>query len=303
MNSTFHPLVELYLEELNPVNKYKFDRGCGGHYFGLASLLEQIEPELLLFYTTIPPENRQLFKEAYIKHIRVITNNHIGGPDDWAEAYLRKNNLTLEELFADKLRTSNLPHDQIPGIFIYTYQDLREKGVDHVMLDLHVAFFFLITNYYTEKFIEFFENLPVYGPPATKSTPALSKTQAHTALPSSYQLKSYSSKLNCITNLLDSMNDLGLITDDTDIKDFRKIFNNTLPSIPITWSGTITELYYFVKCLHDLELITDLKKDKWKITSQLFVDSKGDHFVWTKFRGLKTPASHKNIETAVLHLK
>ncbi|MFA6923837.1 MAG: hypothetical protein WC223_06225 [Bacteroidales bacterium] len=86
---------------------------------------------------------------------------------------------------------------------------------------------------------------------------------------------------------------------DTDIKDFRKIFNNTQPEILIHWTGNISELAYFIKVLHnDLKLIKDIQSHIWKVTANCFVDKNKQTFDWEKFRGQKKPAKAILLEKA-----
>jgi bifunctional DNA-binding transcriptional regulator/antitoxin component of YhaV-PrlF toxin-antitoxin module len=123
-------------------------------------------------------------------------------------------------------------------------------------------------------------------------------------IPSAYQIEKYSAHLSKISDMFNSLIKNNFISKDTNLKEFRKIFNNTSPDSPIIWTGNISELYYFVKLLHyDFKLIDDLKINIWKVTANLFVDVNENPFDWMKFRKLKNPSKAKIIETCVSNLK
>ena len=126
----------------------------------------------------------------------------------------------------------------------------------------------------------------------------------NTYIPAAYKYKKYNVLLSAITDLLQFLIAKGFVSQDTDISDFRKIFNDTKPDKPIQWLAGIESLSYFIKLLHlDLKLIEPLGKNIWKVTAELFVDKNYHHFEWKKFRNQKTPARAELIQRAVVHLK
>jgi hypothetical protein len=126
----------------------------------------------------------------------------------------------------------------------------------------------------------------------------------NTYIPAAYKYKKYNVLLSAITDLLQFLIARGFVTQETDISDFRKIFNDTKPDKPIQWLAGIESLSYFIKLLHhDFKLIEPLGKNIWKVTAELFVDKNYHHFEWKKFRNQKTPARAELIQRAIVHLK
>jgi len=110
----------------------------------------------------------------------------------------------------------------------------------------------------------------------------------------------YTTKYSTLTDLLDSLKKNNFIASDTILADFRKIFNNTVPSSPIKWTGNVSELFYFVKHLHSIPgLMKDLKANIWKVTAKIFVDENGNTYDWKKFRTQKNPSRAKLLETCI----
>jgi hypothetical protein len=126
----------------------------------------------------------------------------------------------------------------------------------------------------------------------------------NTYIPAAYKYKKYNVLLSAITDLLQFLIAKGFVSQETDISDFRKIFNDTKPDKPIQWLMGIESLAYFIKLLHhDLKLIEPLGNNIWKVTAELFVDKNYHHFEWKKFRNQKTPARAELIYRAIAHLK
>jgi hypothetical protein len=130
------------------------------------------------------------------------------------------------------------------------------------------------------------------------------KKSYNTYIPAAYKYKKYNVLLSAITDLLQFLIAKGFVSQETDISDFRRIFNDIKPDKPIQWLMGIESLAYFIKLLHhDLQLIEPLGNNIWKVTAELFVDKNYHHFEWKKFRNQKTPARAELIQRAVVHLK
>lgn len=106
-----------------------------------------------------------------------------------------------------------------------------------------------------------------------------------------------SSRLKDLMNAL-IVNDL--IDNETELKNFRKIFSGNEIDKQIIWIGNISELSYFIKTIHnELKKIEDTKQQIWKITSKCFTQSDGKPYDKSKFRGQKTPAKKSIIDKIV----
>lgn len=119
----------------------------------------------------------------------------------------------------------------------------------------------------------------------------------------SYKYIKYTNNYSAITDLCNSLKGK-FIKSDTDLINFRKIFNDSTPDTPIVWIGGISALHYFIKKLHELELVDNVTNSKkWSIGSTLFIDSKGDKFESHKLRVSKIPANTDLLDKAINHLK
>lgn len=309
MSNNFHPSVEGFLDAANYTTKYKSDWSCASFYYHLENKFEKLEAEMLNFYLTYPPADRQIFIEAYVKHIDYYTRNYyIAGDGDMAESYLKEHILSIEDFFDKQVRRSFLPCDSFPGCLKYSYSELIEYSLsEHLhreILDMHFTFFFHISDYYIEKLINFIKTLPVSGSNSASKVVPIPEVKKEKVIPVAFTYNRFKNNLPALNDVLVSLKKNKFISSDTSITEFRKIFNNTKPDNTIQWIGNISELKYFVKLLHnDFKLIINLKKDIWKVTSQLFIDKNKKPFDWTKFRAQKPPTRANLLELAVRHLE
>ncbi len=304
MKASFEPSVENFLRKANPSDKYKSDWSCRGFYNFLKNLQIELEPEFQIFYAKVNPSDRDLIIKSYLSHIKDKSSQYIAGTPDNAEYYLKKHKLTLEDVFENQIKVQGISHDTFPGYFNYTFPQLKQKGVDYKVIDLHSDFIFLISGHYINKLENFISNLPVPDNSQVQKLDPASVSKPKKIIPVAYTYIKYKSNLSAITDLMTSLIKIKLLPEGTDKKEFRKIFNNTAPLKPIIWSGNFSELAYFIKLLHnDFNLISNLNANIWKITANLFVDINGNPFDKNKFRGQKHPAKADLIEKAVDHLK
>lgn len=121
----------------------------------------------------------------------------------------------------------------------------------------------------------------------------------------SFTYKQYNTSPDKLGDLWDSLKLNNFISADTPLATFKKVFSGSEINRPITWSGNISELFYFVKCIHnDLKLVEDLKQKQWQVTCICFVDENGEPFERSKFRSLKRPSlTGDKIDSAVNLLK
>lgn len=128
-----------------------------------------------------------------------------------------------------------------------------------------------------------------------------------TTTKSKHQSFTYINNITGQTQLTDLMNALkrkNLIDNSTDLKDFRKAFSGEAIDKPITWTGNISELSYFIKQLHnELKLVENLKQQQWAVTTNCFIQEDGKPFERSKFRGQKVPSTSKNIDSTLNTLK
>lgn len=121
----------------------------------------------------------------------------------------------------------------------------------------------------------------------------------------SFTYKQYNTSPDNLSDLWDSLKFNNFISANTPLATFKKVFSGTEINSPVIWTGNISELFYFVKRIHnDLKLVEDLKQKQWKVTCICFVDKDGEPFDSSKFRSLKRPnLTGDKIEKAVNLLK
>ncbi|MFZ4706812.1 MAG: hypothetical protein ACOYMF_12475 [Bacteroidales bacterium] len=120
----------------------------------------------------------------------------------------------------------------------------------------------------------------------------------------SYKYKRYTGNFSAISDMLNSLKDSKFVHQNVKIQDFRKLFNNSVVTVPIIWTGYKTDLSYFVRLLNlEYQFIDNLDKDIWKVTAQLFVDVDHKPFIAAKLHGQKKPARANLLRNAVECLK
>lgn len=121
----------------------------------------------------------------------------------------------------------------------------------------------------------------------------------------SFTYKQYHTSPDKLKDLCDSLKKNGFIDQNTTVPNFKKVFSGQEITNPVHWTGTLSDLYYFIKLIHnDFELVENLKQEHWKVTSKCFVQRDGTPFDSTKFRGQKRPASNGDLlDQAMEHIK
>lgn len=121
----------------------------------------------------------------------------------------------------------------------------------------------------------------------------------------SFFYKQFNTNPDKLQDLWDSLKLNNFINTDTSLSTFKKIFSGKEITTPVIWTGNNSELFYFVKSIHnDLELVENLKQKQWQIACLCFVDENGKSFNRTNLRTLKRPSLTGNkIDNAVNLLK
>lgn len=121
----------------------------------------------------------------------------------------------------------------------------------------------------------------------------------------SFTYKQINTNPEKVSDLCSSLKFNNLISQDTTVPNFKRVFTNSEIKTPVVWTGTISELFYFIKLIHnDLQLVENLKQKQWEVTCQCFVDAEGNPFDRSKFRSQKKPKlTAAKIEKSVSNLK
>lgn len=122
----------------------------------------------------------------------------------------------------------------------------------------------------------------------------------------SFLYKNLDTNPEAVTDLYNSLRDVvRLIDSQTRLTDFKKMFSGKAVVNPIIWTGTPTELYYFIKYIHNIQKsVEDAKKQQWKITCHCFIGENNVCFDKSKLKSLKdpNPQSIAKIEKAANNL-
>lgn len=135
--------------------------------------------------------------------------------------------------------------------------------------------------------------------------PVSSKPKVQVTKPKfqSFQYKEHSKNPEAINELCKDLKDIGLIDSQTSMREFKRVFLNGQPENPIKWTGTISELHFFIKCLHNQEQkVVDLKQKHWEVAKNCFVDSLGNQFEREKLKNQKDPVSAESIRRLIRNL-
>ena len=153
-----------------------------------------------------------------------------------------------------------------------------------------------------EKFLTEIQTIEIEATekPVRKQTPPPTVNSFH-----SFTYKQINTAQEKITDLCSSLKFNNLISQDTTVPNFKRVFTNSEIKTPVVWTGSISELFYFIKLIHnDLQLVENLKQKQWEVTCQCFVDTEGNPFDRSKFRSQKKPKlTAAKIEKSVSNLK
>jgi hypothetical protein len=121
--------------------------------------------------------------------------------------------------------------------------------------------------------------------------------------PQTFIYKGQNKTPEAITDLYNDLKVQKLIDSQTSVHEFKKVFFNGQPENPIRWTGTISELHFFIKCIHNQEQkVVDLKQKHWEVAQHCFVDSNGNRFDRDKLKNQKDPVSADFIRELVRNL-
>ena len=153
-----------------------------------------------------------------------------------------------------------------------------------------------------EKFLTEIQTIEIEATekPVKKQVPPPTVNSFH-----SFTYKQINTNPEKVSDLCSSLKFNNLISQDTTVPNFKRVFTNSQIKTPVVWTGTISELFYFIKLIHnDLQLVENLKQKQWEVTCQCFVDAEGNPFDRSKFRSQKKPKlTAAKIEKSVSNLK
>jgi hypothetical protein len=120
---------------------------------------------------------------------------------------------------------------------------------------------------------------------------------------SSFTYKKINTGLSNLTDLMKSLKRENLISKETNLADFRKVFSGGIVKEKIVWLGSITDLSYFIKQLNYLKYVEPLYQKHWIVVVNCFTKKNQEPFDRFGFNGLKIPAKSKIIDSVLNTLK
>ena len=264
---------------------------------GLFELLDGNGDDLILFH------RKKLF-EKIKSHIESI------------QKYIDFNQHDLSEITSRYVDFSTNPqHNECTYIFNYMLTALIRCYIEfqaHYKQFIDEDKQFTISDFYTQILKkQTSENTFLTENPETiqiKETPPVKSEKKHKSTTDSLSFVYVRLDKNpeAITNLFNSLKDVaGLIDSQTRLVDFKKVFSGKEVTNPIVWTGNPTELYYFIKCIHNIhKSVEDARKQQWAIACHCFVGENNARFDKSKLKALKdpNPQSISNIEKAANNL-
>lgn len=157
--------------------------------------------------------------------------------------------------------------------------------------------------YYIEKYFEAIESA-VRSIEHVKNNLQLIKYTQEKALQQSQEVYSFEYTNNeknpfRINHLFNSLKEKGLISQDSRLLTLKRIFTGKKTSTPLIWTGTISELSYFIKTLIEKGKIKGTKNKHWDITIQCFIKPDQTRFERNKLRTSQRPATYSTIHNLV----
>lgn len=117
------------------------------------------------------------------------------------------------------------------------------------------------------------------------------KSQTYT-----FKYKHLIKKPDSITNLLNSLKLYNLVDKKTTIYDLKKIFSNDANFKPVTWTGNVSDLYYFIALIHNVnKSIENISPYHWQITCNCFVKPDGSSFDPANLKSQKKPKANAGL--------
>ncbi len=133
---------------------------------------------------------------------------------------------------------------------------------------------------------------PIIIEEVSEKQPITNKPQVY----NSFTYKLFSKNPDYINDLFDGLKSKGFIDNSSNKFDFKKIFSGKEISQPIIWTGTISDLHYFIKLIHNInQSVEDLKQHQWEVTCKCFVNADGSQFDRIKLKEQKKPKSTASI--------
>lgn len=119
----------------------------------------------------------------------------------------------------------------------------------------------------------------------------------------SFIYKHLTKNSDAFKDLLDSLKLNNLVDKKTSIYDLKKIFSGEENFNPVTWTGNISDLYYFIVLLHNQnKTIENVNPYHWQITCNCFIKPDGSSFEVSNLKSQKKPKQNAEMIEKVASL-
>lgn len=290
INPSFQPLYDIdFIRHFNNKTRYyhKLIVNEGNNYCNqIISLINADDDERLKKYWINDTLNKKL-------HTRIKEIGKLIKDNDYSLLYINPLNNTYNEDSDHKTDTYIIQLLKTALIKVYLeIQEVFKLYIPDTIMELE--------DFYTQLL---FEPIPdkSYLKPVPKpiivedaATPEYSKL-ANTQIINTHNSFTYNKltkQPDCINDLYDSLKSNNFIADDSSKTDFKKIFSDKEITKPVVWTGTISDLHYFVKLIHNInKSVVDLKQHQWEVACKCFVRPDGSQFDRQQLKEQKKPKS------------
>lgn len=136
---------------------------------------------------------------------------------------------------------------------------------------------------------------------ATKPEPTTNKPKRSIIKPTavsraSLTLIDFNAKSDALSNLFNLLKEHNIIAKENLLASMKWIFSGKEVASPVIWSGTESELYYFIYLIHDkYKLIKPISRNYWKVVCKCFIKTDGTQFNATTLKEAGKPSNSANI--------
>jgi len=252
----------------------------------IVELINDDENEQLMKYWLNDTLNKRL--KTRIKEVgKLIQQN------DYSLVYINPHKLTFDK-DADH-KTDTYVFQLLKVALIKTYLEIQEVFKSLISDDLLIEDDFY-TQLLNEPIPEKSYLRPIPKPIITDETAILEQIKpANTQIINtfnSFTYKQLSKQPDYINDLFDGLKSNKFIADESSKTEFKKIFSGKEITKPIAWIGTISDLHYFIKLIHNTnKSVLDLKQHQWEVACKCFVYPDGSPFDRQQLKEQKKPKS------------
>lgn len=137
----------------------------------------------------------------------------------------------------------------------------------------------------------------------TAEEPEVVQHKATKSKPKSFTYNKLVKNSDALKDLLDSLKRYNLVDSKTTIYDIKKVFSDDEISKPIVWTGNVSDLYYFIVLIHNVnKVVKNISPYHWQVTCNCFIKPDGSSFEVTNLKSQKPPKQNAEMMKKVASL-